>query len=114
MTEGTTPPQPAPTKPWHRRWWVGPLIFVVILAGGLVVWKVYSDSQDQADIPAIEQAIEDDQADQGYDVTVDCPDSIDWEVGEDFHCIVEDGEGGHYTATVSMENDAGDVTWRIE
>jgi hypothetical protein len=70
----------------------------------------------EADIPGIEQNIEHGVAKQsGYDgkVTVNCPDQIDWRVGGDFHCIGKAG-GQRFGVTVSMENDAGDITWRVD
>lgn len=97
-----------------RRWWIGPLIFIVIVGGGVIGWKVYANSQMEADIPAIENAIVEDQADQGFAVSVDCPSSVDWEVGGEFHCIATDDQDGRYRVTVSMENADGDVTWAFE
>lgn len=49
----------------------------------------------------------------GGKVTVNCPDQIDWRVGGDFHCIGKAG-GQRFGVTVSMENDAGDITWRVD
>lgn len=70
----------------------------------------------EADIPGIEQNIEHGVAKQSSyhgKVTVNCPDQIDWRVGGDFHCIGKAG-GQRFGVTVSMENDAGDVTWRVD
>ena len=86
----------------------GAVLATVLLAG--------CGSGEEADIPGIEQNIEHGVAKQsGYSgtVTVNCPDQIDWRVGGDFHCIGKAGRQ-RFGVTVSMENDAGDVTWRVD
>lgn len=98
----------------YGRWAVGPLIVLLLLIVGPSVWDAIKTSQMEADIPAIEKAIRDDLADQGSNATVDCPSSIDWEAGSEFHCVATDDQGGRYRVTVSMENDEGDVTWVYE
>jgi hypothetical protein len=65
----------------------------------------------EADIPAIESEIAaqiEDQADVA--VTVDCPSSVDWRVGETFNCVVESVDGDRAMAEVQMEKD-GEYTW---
>lgn len=81
------------------------VLLLVLLAGC---------SADEADIPNIEHEIKtwaQDQAPAGTRVKVDCPDTIEWRTGGDFHCIVTDRQGASLRVTVTMENDAGDVTW---
>ena len=68
----------------------------------------------EADIPYIEDMIASSYHDQtGQEVSVDCPDQIDWETGGDFHCFAEDDAGQGVQITVSMENDAGEWTWAM-
>lgn len=49
------------------------------------------------------------------DVTVECPSSVDWKPGGEFHCTA-DGLTviDPVRVTVSMENDDGEYTWTID
>lgn len=84
--------------------WAGVLLLLPITACG-----------GEADIPAIEDEIEtwarEDLNARGR-ITADCPDSMEWRTGDDFHCILTD-QTGSVRVTVTMENDAGDVTWML-
>lgn len=52
---------------------------------------------------------------RGVDVTVDCPDTVELEVGKTFQCTVEDpASGDQVKADVTMDNEDGDITWRID
>lgn len=68
------------------------------------------------DMTALESSIEDDLGDQVEDpgVTVDCPDTIEWRVGETFRCIATDSADQRARVTVHMENDAGEYYWALE
>lgn len=69
----------------------------------------------EADIDLVESEIETGVQEQsGESVTADCPTSIDWEVGGTFHCVVEFVDGSRSMANVTMENDAGDITWQLQ
>lgn len=63
----------------------------------------------------IEQAIQKDMAKQldmkPSKLTVDCPTTITWRVGEDFHCVAEADPGARVRVTVTMESDDGSYTW---
>lgn len=94
--------------------WLAGVVGILVLIGvGVFVYHALQPTP--VDIAGVEQQIRDGVKDQsGTNVTVDCPDSIDWDTGGEFHCIVEDNQGNRATATVSMENDDGEITWRIE
>jgi hypothetical protein len=67
----------------------------------------------EVDIPEVEQQIEAwarTELGAVRGVSADCPSSIEWRTGGEFHCIVKDRTGS-VRITVTMENDEGDVTW---
>jgi hypothetical protein len=69
----------------------------------------------EVDIDVVEDDIVSGVKDQlGQDVTVDCPDQVDWKTGETFTCDVEDSDGNTREADVKMVNDDGDVEWTLE
>lgn len=87
-----------------------------IIGGALVALALLTGcGLEEADIPAIEDGIEDGIADQtDTEATVDCPDSIDWEAGGDFRCFAETEDAGTVRVTVYMENKEGEWSWQIE
>jgi len=107
---------PAPKRSRGRVLWLvlGVVVgVVVILAGAFVVWVLVSP--DEADIPAIEKEISQGVQEQGgVAVDVDCPDTVEWQSGQTFHCDVAAEDGTTGKATVTMENDDGDITWSVE
>lgn len=50
----------------------------------------------------------------GLVVTVECPSKVALKVGGTFHCVVKANDGQQVMATVTMENDAGDLTWTAQ
>lgn len=46
--------------------------------------------------------------------SVECPDDIVMETGNDFECSVTDDEGGTGVVTVTQHDDAGNITWKLE
>ena len=50
------------------------------------------------------------------DVTLECPSEVTWKPGSDFHCtgdamfLLADS----FRVTVSMENDKGEYTWKVD
>ena len=50
----------------------------------------------------------------GIDVTVDCPDSVDWKTGSTFTCDVTRADGTKSTAIVKMTSDDGHVSWTVK
>lgn len=83
---------------------------------GVVLLAALTACGQEADIPAIESEITtwaEDNSPEGTDIEVDCPDTIEWRTGGDFHCIVSDQNGETVRVTVTMENDDGDVTWVV-
>lgn len=72
-------------------------------------------SSAEADVGLIEDEIADGLVEQvnARGVTVDCPDSIAWETGGEFHCFAEDRAGRSSRVTVHMENDEGEWSWVV-
>lgn len=73
----------------------------------------------EADMAWIEESIAADLAKQvgvkRQRVEIQCPSSVDWEVGADFRCVVEDTRTGEKVrTTVTMEDDEGFFTWQID
>jgi hypothetical protein len=69
----------------------------------------------EVDIDAVEENITSEVKDQlDADVTVDCPDQVDWETGESFTCDVAAEEGTTRQANVTMVDDDGNVRWELE
>lgn len=86
----------------------------ISLAGAVVGMTLLSGCGGaEADIPAIEAELGDWANQQGLAAaTVDCPTSVDWEVGGDFHCVITSA-GQTYRVSVTMEDDQGTVTWAL-
>lgn len=86
------------------------------IGGAALVLALTSCSASTQSTADIEQNIRGDLAKQlkvsKADLTIDCPDSIEWRVGEDFHCIAEDDQGNRVRVTVSMEANDGSYTWQ--
>ena len=69
----------------------------------------------EVDIDTVEENITTEVKEQlGTDVTVDCPDQVDWETGESFTCDVADDQGTTRQAKVEMVDDEGNVEWELE
>lgn len=87
--------------------------FVVVSAVVAVI--AFFVEREPVDIDHVESEIEVGLAEQlGEDAgpySVDCPDSMEWEPGRDFHCFAEDGVGNSSRVTVTMENDDGEWSW---
>lgn len=47
------------------------------------------------------------------DITVECPNEIDWDPGNTFRCFVTDDAGTKAKVTIYMENNDGEYTWEI-
>lgn len=88
---------------------------VRLLLGAAALMVLTGCGGPDPDIPAIEQEIKAGIHDQvGTSVTVDCPDSIEWRTGGEFHCFADEKDGTRHRVTVSMENDDGDATWVVD
>ena len=108
-------PAAGAVKPaWYRCTWV-------LVTGAALVGLTLTGCDgtsvtggQEADINLIESEITAGVQDQsGVAVTVDCPSSVEWEVGRTFHCVVEASDGSRAMANVTMENDDGDITWEL-
>ena len=67
------------------------------------------------DIDKVEDTIKSGVKDQnGVDVDVKCPDSVDWKKGGSFECDVVENDGTKHTATVEMKDDDGQVSWKVD
>ena len=66
------------------------------------------------DVKKVEQSIQSGVKKQnGIDVTVHCPDSVDWKTGGTFTCDVTQSDGTRNTATVTMTSNDGHMTWKV-
>lgn len=90
-------------------------LFVVIpllVAGGVYLFG--DDERSTESIAAeIEASVRENTPPARRDirVSVDCPDPVEWRVGETFRCVVAQGRQS-ILVTVTMENDDGYVTWQ--
>lgn len=70
-------------------------------------------SSEEVDSTRIEQVVERQLGRQvGGDVSVRCPEGVEWRTGEDFHCVARLG-GRQGRVEVTMETDAGDISWEL-
>jgi hypothetical protein len=67
----------------------------------------------EPDMSDIESQLQTGLKDNQLNATVDCPDQIDWNTGNDFHCIATDKQGRTARVTVTMESDDGAYTWTL-
>lgn len=67
---------------------------------------------DMADVE--DQIAEGIQEQLGIAVTVDCPDGVDQEQGNDFTCTAVDDEGDEATVSVTQIDDEGNLEWDVE
>jgi len=95
-----------------RKWlW---LVVVLTLFGAAWVGIAWLLTPDEVDTEAIEDGVAAGLRDElGGRYVVDCPDSMEWETGEEFHCFAEDQDGQLARITVSMENDDGEWSWIV-
>lgn len=102
-------------KPWHL---IALAVFVAVcIGGGVAAWALLRD-EESIDTSEIEDAIRIDAAAQGDisadDITVTCPATIEWRVGEAFRCIAEDADDNRVRITVYMESKDGSYSWSAE
>ena len=91
-------------------WGVVALV-VLTAAAGIAAWAALRP--DTRDTGTVERAIVDSLKKQGLTqgpVSIDCPSSVEWRVGETFNCLASD-DTGSATITVTMKNDEGAYTW---
>lgn len=84
---------------------------VAVVVGGYLAWGLVRP--DERSTTEIEQQIADWAESElgGGPVEVQCPDPIEWRVGETFNCIATQADATVGVA-VTMENEDGAVTWR--
>lgn len=111
----------APVVPDRRSWLPWALLggsavaVVLVVVGALFIFDRVTSEPTEANIPGIEREIREGVKDQaGVRATVECPSSVTWKSGGEFHCVVEGSGGQRAMATVHMENDDGDITWRLD
>jgi hypothetical protein len=115
------PPAPVAAAPAHATGWWGIPRWVWTVAGLVGLYFIVDPQIDfpwerKVDTLSVEMDIEHGLRKQAkMNVTAECPTEVEWETGGSFHCIVSTLNGRSVgTAVVHMENDEGDVTWRIE
>lgn len=93
-----------------RRLWLG-LVALAVLIGAGVLWQTTRpDERDSAPIESAIRAWTDKHTPNPAPISVVCPDPVEWHVGGTFHCLIRQKQQT-LRVTVTMENDAGDVTW---
>lgn len=135
MTQTPAGWHPAPDRPGQVRYWDGQAwsdhyapaapppprqrgtgTRILIALGLMVVvgLAAYWFWPREADIPEIEAKIASDlEAQAGTSgVTVDCPESVRWEVGETFECTADDGVDS-VTVVVRMTSDDGEWDYSV-
>jgi hypothetical protein len=67
------------------------------------------------DVQRVEQMIEDGVLDQGgFSVTATCPDPMSGQVGDTRTCQIVDEYGETTLVDVTIQNDNGDVVWKVQ
>ena len=67
------------------------------------------------DVPRVEKMIEDGILEQGgFSVTATCPDPMAGQVGDTRTCSVLDEYGNTGLVDVTIQNDNGDVVWKVQ
>jgi hypothetical protein len=90
-----------------------PVLKKLIAAAALLVLTGCGVSE--VDVDAVQDDIVSGVKDQlNEDVTVDCPDQVDWKTGGTFQCEVKDSDGNTRQAKVTMADDDGNVEWTLE
>lgn len=46
--------------------------------------------------------------------SVECPDEIAMEAGDEFECTATDDQGNTGVVTVTQDDDEGNITWKLE
>lgn len=98
---------------WIKGWHLASVAIVVVLAAGTTYWLL-DDTKSTKDIESdLVNQLTDQIGEQVTIVSVDCPDSVEWEPGEEFHCFAKTADGTTAQVTVFMENGAGEYTWHL-
>jgi Domain of unknown function (DUF4333) len=94
---------------------VNRLILALALASSLPL-LAGCEHKYEVDTARVENRITNTLQDRGFEfVTVSCPNDIKINVGDSFHCVVKDeGHDQQVLATVTLENDQGDITWSTD
>lgn len=67
------------------------------------------------DVPRVEKMIEDGILEQGgFSVTADCPNPMSGQVGDTRTCQITDESGVTALVDVTIQNDNGDVVWKVQ
>lgn len=87
------------------------LAALVIFAVVGVIWNAaQKDERPTGEIADQIKTWAEENTPGGAAFDVSCPDPVEWKVGGTFHCIASQGRHSA-RVTVTMENDAGTVTW---
>lgn len=94
------------------RWQFPALILIVALAGcdGTLTVTRYLD------VERLETTLTDGLEEQTGAVieSVECPDEIPLEAGNEFECTATDDQGNTGTIIVTQDDDEGSITWRLD
>lgn len=92
-------------------------VIVAVLGAAATAVEVFS-RDSSVEVDDIAASIQDEMIEkldaQPGDLSVECPATIEWRVGEAFHCVAEDTDGTTVRVTVHMESKDGSYTWAVE
>lgn len=97
--------------PWSRWQLIAAAAVVIVVAAAVGLWALLAP--DERSTETIENGIHswaDENTARGGAIKVECPDPVEWRVGETFNCIVTQGKQS-VRVVVTMENDQGATTW---
>lgn len=85
-----------------------------LLGAGLAVLLTACGGGYEPDMAAIEDEIAADLSKQvDVKATVDCPDTMEWRVGDEFYCQATIAKEPAGRVSVAMQNDAGEYYWQL-
>ena len=99
---------------WVRGWRLVSVVAVVAIAG-FAIYRLTDDTTPTADIESgVRSQIAEQVGEEITIVSVDCPETVEWDPGEEFHCFANAADGTTARITVHMESGDGEYTWAVE
>lgn len=106
---------PKPNR-WKKALITGLIAGLIIFAWNFAIRPALNGAGGVAlDSALIEENIRTEYSNNGYDVSVECPDPMSGKVGEKRNCLVTNViDGTKAMAVVTIENAQGAITWVAE
>lgn len=99
---------------WVKGWRLASVAVVLAIAG-FVAYRLLDVTTPTDDIESdVRSQISDQIGDEITIVSVECPSTVEWDPGEEFHCFANASDGTSARVTVHMENGDGEYTWAVE